>query len=100
MPGAHQIFAGVSGSGDGPLSVRGCPSTVKGHPKILSDRFAESIFGTRPLSVGASAPPPVRDQGPGGSLPGPDAGHPLHGAGGVGRAGQENIQGGGRSSCH
>ena len=24
------------GSGDGPLSIRGCPSTVKGHPKILS----------------------------------------------------------------
>jgi len=31
----------------------GCPSTVKGHPKILSKRFAESIFGTRPLSGGA-----------------------------------------------
>jgi hypothetical protein len=27
------------------------------------------------LSVGASAPPPVRDQGPGTSLPGPDASH-------------------------
>jgi hypothetical protein len=53
MPGAYPIFAGVGGSGDGPLSVRGCPSTVKGHPKILSDRFAESIFGTHPLSVGA-----------------------------------------------
>jgi hypothetical protein len=25
---------------------------------------------------------PVRNQGPGQSLPGPDAGHPLHGAGG------------------
>ena len=34
-----------------------------------------------PLSVGASAPPPVRDQGPGRSLPGPDAGHTLQGAG-------------------
>ena len=34
-----------------------------------------------PLSVGASAPPPVRDQGPGRSLPGSDAGHPLQGAG-------------------
>ena len=39
------------GSGDGPLSVRGRPSTVKGHPKILSNRYAESIFGTHPLSV-------------------------------------------------
>jgi hypothetical protein len=35
-----------------------------------------------PLSAGASAPPPASNQGPGGSLPGPDAGHPLHGAGG------------------
>ena len=34
-----------------------------------------------PLSVGASAPPPARYQRPGASLPGPDAGHPLHGAG-------------------
>ena len=38
--------------------------------------------GLRPLlSVGASAPPPVRNQGPGGSLPGPGAGHPLQRAG-------------------
>jgi hypothetical protein len=36
------------------------------------------------LSAGASAPPPVRNQEPGTSLPGPDAGHPLHGAGGHG----------------
>jgi len=44
------------GSGQGPgmarSSVRGCPSAVKGHPKILSNRFAESIFGTHPLSGG------------------------------------------------
>ena len=32
----------------GPLSVRGLPSTVKEHPKIFQNRFAESIFGTRP----------------------------------------------------
>ncbi len=38
-----------------------------------------------PLSVGASAPPPVRDQGPGQSLPGPDAGHPLQAAGSHGK---------------
>jgi hypothetical protein len=38
------------GSGDGPLSIRGCPSTAQGHPKILSNRFAESIFGTHPLT--------------------------------------------------
>jgi hypothetical protein len=34
-----------------------------------------------PLSVGATAPPPVRNQGPGRSLPGLNAGHPLQGAG-------------------
>jgi hypothetical protein len=38
----------------------------------------------RPWSV--SADTPVRDQGPGGSLPGPDAGHPLQGADGHGRS--------------
>jgi hypothetical protein len=34
-----------------------------------------------PLSGGAFTPPPVRNQGSGRSLPGPDAGHPLLGAG-------------------
>jgi hypothetical protein len=38
----------TAGSGDGPLSVRGCPSTVKGVLKIISNRFAEMIFRTRP----------------------------------------------------
>jgi hypothetical protein len=33
------------------------------------------------LDTGASADTPVRNQGPGCSLPGPDAGHPLQGAG-------------------
>jgi hypothetical protein len=33
--------------------------------------------GTAALNPGASADTPVRDQGPGRSLPGPDAGHPL-----------------------
>jgi hypothetical protein len=32
------------------------------------------------LDPGASADTPVRGQGPGGSLPGPDAGHPLRAA--------------------
>ena len=67
------------GSGDGPLSVRGCPPP-SGHPEIISNRFAEMIRDP-PLSGGASAPPPIRNQGSGGSLPGPDAGHPLKGAG-------------------
>jgi hypothetical protein len=96
-PGVHQIFAGVSGSGDGPLSVRGRSSTVTGHPKILSDRFADSIFRTRALSVGASARPPVRNQGPGGSTPGPDAGHPLHGARGNGASCRARRKG--RAGC-
>jgi len=34
------------------------------------------------LILETSAGTPARDQGPGGSLPGPDAGHPLHRAGG------------------
>jgi hypothetical protein len=49
----HLIAASVAAQiGDGPLSVRGCPSAVTG-----------------------------RNQGPGGSLPGPDAGQPLRSAG-------------------
>ena len=63
-------------------SVSGGVLHRQGHPKILSNRFAESILKTRPLTVGA--PTPVRNQGPGRSLPGPDAGQPLHGAGGNG----------------
>jgi hypothetical protein len=59
----------------------GAPPPSRGTRRSFQDRFAESIFGTHPLSVGASAPPPVRDQGPGSSLPGPDAGHPLQAAG-------------------
>ena len=34
------------------------------------------------LDPGASTDTPVRDQRRGGSVPGPDAGHPLHSAGG------------------
>jgi hypothetical protein len=33
------------------------------------------------LTLETSTATPARDQGPGGSLPGPDAGHPLHSAG-------------------
>jgi len=43
--------------------------------------FKERNFFTAALDPGASADTPVRNQGPGRSLPGPDAGHPLHGAG-------------------
>ena len=30
----------------------GWPLQRQGHPKIVSNRFAETIFGTRPLSAG------------------------------------------------
>ena len=37
------------GSRDGPLSVRGCPSTVKGHPKILSKPLRRKHLRDPPL---------------------------------------------------
>jgi hypothetical protein len=52
----------------------GAPPPSRGTQRSFQNRSAESIFGTHPLSGGASAPPPVRNQGPGRSLPGPDAG--------------------------
>ena len=63
------------------LVCGGAPPPSRGTRRSFQNRFAESIFGTHPLSGGASAPPPARDQGPGSSLPGPDAGHPLQAAG-------------------
>jgi hypothetical protein len=43
---------------------------------------ARSFIASREVTLdpGASADTPVRRQGPGGSLPGPDASHPLQGA--------------------
>jgi hypothetical protein len=69
----------------GPLSVCTRPSSIK-HDR---DRGAASTGGKCLVNVHAksclipetSTDTPVRKQGPGGSLPGPDAGHPLHGAG-------------------
>ena len=71
-------------SGDGPLSVRVRPSSLKRNcdsrttskVKVPGERTREVT-----LDPGASANTPVRSQGPGSSLPGPDAGHPLQGAG-------------------
>ena len=92
-------------AGDGPLSVRVRPSSIKRDcgrratstgETYLVNGHAKSLR----LTLAASADTPVRNQGPGGSLPGPDAGHPLHGAGGAGVEGQEDFQGRGRSSCH
>jgi hypothetical protein len=75
------------------------PPPSRGTRRSFQNRFAESIFGTHPLSVGASAPPPVRDQEPGTSLPGPDAGHPLQGAGGHGMQLSYGITNGVPAAC-
>jgi hypothetical protein len=69
-----------------PAQCPGVPLHRQGHPKILSKPLRRKHLRDPPLSVGASAPPPVRSQGPGRSLPGPDASHPLHGAGGHGHS--------------
>jgi hypothetical protein len=63
------------GSGDGPLSVRRHPSTVNGASRFLRK------WPSATIDRGASVPPPDKDQGPGRSLPGSNAGHPLQGAG-------------------
>ena len=96
----HQVVRTFARSHSGPQTagvaamrseaqVRGwpaeCPAVPlhrQGHPKIISNRSRRNDLQDPPLSGGASAPPPPRCQGPGGSLPGPDAGHPLHSAGG------------------
>jgi hypothetical protein len=64
-----------------PAQCPGVPLHRQGHPKILSGPLRRKHLRDPPLSGGASAPPPVRNQGSGSSLPGPDAGHPLQGAG-------------------
>lgn len=75
-PDKEAIILPGRGSGDGPLSVRGRPSFVKGALRFLRN-------GLRPpLTGGASAPPPASNYRAGPSLPGPDAGHPLPSTGG------------------
>ena len=53
---------------------------------IAGQRAQVKVPGVRTrevmLDTGASTDTPARDQGPGGSLPGLDAGHPLHSVGG------------------
>ena len=56
--------------------------TVTAGQRAQAERPAERTREVTTLGAGASANTPVRRQGPGGSLPEPDAGHPLHGAGG------------------
>ena len=71
-------------AGDGPLSVRVRPSSLERdcdrRPTSAGERCLVNAHA-KSLDPGASADPPVRSQGPGRSLPGRDAGHPLHGAG-------------------
>jgi hypothetical protein len=57
-PGPSRVRRLVPRSAPGMArSVSGdVPPPLKGYPKILSDRFAESIFGTHPLSGGACTP--------------------------------------------
>jgi hypothetical protein len=54
-----------------PAQCPGVPLHRQGHPKILSEPLRRNDLQDPPLSAGASAPPPARDQGPGGSLPDP-----------------------------
>ena len=78
------VLAGLR-AGDGPLSVRARPSSLKRD----CDRRTMSTGGKcrvyahakSRLTRGVSADTPARRQGPSRSLPGPDAGHPLHTAG-------------------
>ena len=74
-----RILAGL-GSGDGPLSVRGCPSTVKGHLKILSKPLRRKHLQDPPLERRSLCTPSGQKPRARPSLPGPGAGHPLHGA--------------------
>src|SRR6185437_3501121 len=62
-------------SGDSPLSVRGCPSTVKGASRFLR-KWPPATLERRSLCTPSGQKPRART-----SLPGPDAGHPLQGAG-------------------
>jgi hypothetical protein len=115
LPAAPQYLmacrpcAGLS-SGDGPLSVRARPSSIK----CDCDRRTTGAGGRCPANVHAkshlipetSTGTPVERQGPGSSLPGPDAGHPLHSAGrhaeairvSCGPGGIENLSA--HASCH
>jgi hypothetical protein len=83
QPGKMQS-RGEAGSGDGPLSVRGCPSTVRGHPKILSKPLRRKHLRDPPLERRSLCTPSGQKPRARPSLPGPGAGHPLHGAGGHG----------------
>ena len=84
-PEGARVLAGL-GSGDGPLSVRTRPSSLKRDCARRTNQRRRKGAGqcTRKVTLDpvATADTPVRNQGPGRSLPGPDAGHPLQRAGG------------------
>ena len=72
-------------SGDGPLSVRARPSSLKRdcdrRATSTGEKRLVNVHAKSRLTLETSTDTPVRNQGPGRSLPGPDAGHPLQGAG-------------------
>ena len=78
------VLAGLR-SGDGPLSVRARPSSIKHdcdpRPMSPGGKCLVNVHVKSCLILETTAGTPVSNQGPGRSLPGPDAGHPLHGAG-------------------
>ena len=73
-------------SGDGPLSVRARLSGLKrdcARPATgTGGRCLANVHVKSRLTPETTAGTPARNRGSGGSLPGPDAGHPLHRAGG------------------
>ena len=88
MNGKVQEFWFGPGSGDGPLRIRVRPSSLKRDRDCKMAGTGEKCqvngHAKSRLTLETSADTPLRNQGPGRSLPGPDAGHPLQGAGGHG----------------
>ena len=70
---------------DDPISVRVRPSSIERdcdrRTTSTGGKASVNVHAKSRLTLAASADTPVRNQRPGGSLPGPDAGHPLQGAG-------------------
>jgi hypothetical protein len=83
-----KVLAGLS-SGDGPLSVRGVPPPSRAPEDPFKTASQKASSGPT-LERRSLCTPPVRNLGPGRSLPGPDAGHSLHTA---------DDQGGYQPSC-
>ena len=78
------VLAGLR-SGDGPLGVRARPSSIKHdcdrRPMSPGGKCLVNVHAKSCLILETTAGILVSNQGPGKSLPGPGAGHPLHGAG-------------------